>query len=84
MVSALNIAAIKAAVAKSRSDFTNRQKVDFEEVLKASEQEYLARMVDEVEQNETKNAVAESIRLQQAAEDEENKQLAADFFSNMR
>ncbi len=39
---------------KSRQDFANRQKVDLEDVLRQSEQEYSDSMLQKVEEDETK------------------------------
>ena len=49
---------------KSRADFAKRQKMDFAEVMKQSEQEYFTNMVQQAEEDETKRVIAESIREQ--------------------
>ena len=47
---------------KSRQDFANRQKVDLEEVLKRSEQDYMANILDQVAEDDFKQVIAQSIR----------------------
>lgn len=79
-----NVELIKQAVIKSRLDFANRQKLDLEEVLKQSEHDYLTSMLQQVEDDETKQVIAQSIREQQAKEDEEFKQLENDFFASFK
>ena len=83
MPSQQNIEMIKQAVLKSRQDFANRQKVDMEEVLKRSEQDYMASILDQVAEDDIKQVIAQSIREQQAREDEENKKLEDEFFQGL-
>ena len=62
MPSKENIALIKQAVLKSRQDFANRQKNDLDEVLKQSEQEHLACVASQIENEDTKRVIEQSIR----------------------
>ena len=49
---------------RSRQDFANRQKLDLEDVMKQSEQDYLKSIMQQVEEDDYKQVIEQSIREQ--------------------